>query len=143
MINAKSLPWVVNGWTIFAHSLFLDQMEALTRQVEFQKQKDPLGYLKKNTSKRLAAIVKLTFEMIPQDPVRFGHDQGNTLGEGYEHWSHTKFFQQCRLFYRYHIPSSVIVYVWINDEDTRRSYESDDDIYRVFRKMLEDGHSFD
>jgi toxin YhaV len=28
----------------------------------------------------------------------------------------------------------------VNDEDTRRAYESADDAYRVFRKMLDSGH---
>jgi toxin YhaV len=34
----------------------------------------------------------------------------------------------------------VIVYAWVNDEHTKRAYESSDDAYRVFRKMLESGH---
>jgi toxin YhaV len=34
----------------------------------------------------------------------------------------------------------VIVLAWVNDEDTKRAYESSDDAYRVFRKMLESGH---
>jgi toxin YhaV len=34
----------------------------------------------------------------------------------------------------------VIVYAWVNDDDTKRAYESSDDAYRVFRKMLESGH---
>jgi len=34
----------------------------------------------------------------------------------------------------------VIVFAWVNDEDTKRAYESGDDAYRVFRKMLESGH---
>ena len=34
----------------------------------------------------------------------------------------------------------MIVYAWVNDEDTKRAYESSDDAYRVFRKMLESGH---
>jgi toxin YhaV len=34
----------------------------------------------------------------------------------------------------------VIVLAWVNDEDTKRAYESNDDAYRVFRKMLESGH---
>jgi len=34
----------------------------------------------------------------------------------------------------------VIVYAWVNDEDTKRAYGSADDAYRVFRKMLDGGH---
>ena len=140
MSGVKPAPLVVNGWTIFAHPLFLDPIEVLTRQVENLKQKAPGGYVKKNATKRLAAIAKLAFEVIPQDPARLDYRQGNTLGEEHRHWFRAKFFQQYRLFFRYHAPSKVIVYAWVNDEDTRRAYESSDDAYRVFRKMLESGH---
>ena len=131
---------VIRGWTIFAHPLFLDQIEALARQVEVLKQKDPSGYKKKNAAKRLAAIAKLAFEVIPQDPSRAEYRQGGTLGEDHKHWFRAKFFQQYRLFFRYHAASKVIVYAWVNDDDTKRAYESSDDAYRVFRKMLESGH---
>lgn len=133
-------PLVVNGWTIFAHPLFLEQIETLTRQVEVLKQKDSVGYRKKNAAKRLAAIAKLAFEVIPQNPALAEYRQGNTLGEAHKHWFRAKFFQQYRLFFRYHHPSRIIVYAWVNDEDTKRAYESSDDAYRVFRKMLENGH---
>ena len=33
----------------------------------------------------------------------------------------------------------MILYAWVNDEDTKRAYESSDDAYRVFRKMLDRG----
>jgi toxin YhaV len=140
MTGGKLTPLVVSGWTIFAHPLFLAQIEALTRQVQALKQKDPAGYTKKNASKRLAAITKLAFEVIPQDPARPEYRQGNTLGDDYKHWFRAKFFQQYRLFFRYHATSKVIVFAWVNDEDTKRAYESSDDAYRVFRKMLESGH---
>ncbi|MEZ5738008.1 MAG: type II toxin-antitoxin system YhaV family toxin [Burkholderiaceae bacterium] len=28
----------------------------------------------------------------------------------------------------------MIVFAWVNDEDTKRAYESSDDAYRVFRR---------
>ena len=140
MSKAQPEPLVVNGWTIFAHPLFLDQFEELARQVEAHKRKDTVGFVKKNATKRLAAIAKLAFEVIPQDPSRTEYRQGNTLGEDHKHWFRAKFFQQYRLFFRYHAQSKVIVYAWVNDEDTRRAYESGDDAYRVFRKMLDSGH---
>jgi toxin YhaV len=34
----------------------------------------------------------------------------------------------------------VIVFAWVNDENSKRTYESSDDAYRVFGKMLESGH---
>lgn len=41
---------------------------------------------------------------------------------------------------RYHAKARVIVLAWVNDTDTRRAYESTDDAYRVFRRMLDSGH---
>jgi toxin YhaV len=133
-------PWVVNGWSVFAHPLFLAQLKALTLQVEALKAKDPQGYVKKNATKRLAAIQKLAFEVIPQDPSRAEYRQGSTLGDAYKHWFRAKFFQQYRLFFRYHLQAKIIVLAWVNDEDTKRAYDSSDDAYCVFRKMLESGH---
>lgn len=133
-------PLTINGWTLFAHPLFLDQLEALISQVEKLRARDPKGYVQKNASKRLAAIVRLTFEIIPQEPTRADYRQGNALGDEHRHWFRAKFFQQYRLFFRYHRQSKIIVYAWVNDEDTKRAYESGDDAYRVFRRMLETGH---
>ncbi|PIQ51514.1 MAG: hypothetical protein COW02_14445 [Comamonadaceae bacterium CG12_big_fil_rev_8_21_14_0_65_59_15] len=140
MSPSEAKPMVLNGWTIFVHPLFLEQLERLTRQVALLKQKHPADFQKKNATKRLAAIDKLAFEVIPQDPGRPEYRQGNTLGEGHKHWFRAKFFQQYRLFFRFHAQSKVIVYAWVNDEDTKRAYESDDDAYRIFRKMLDSGH---
>ena len=139
MSSSKPTQLVVNGWTIFSHPLFLDQIEGLTQQVEALKQKDPAGYTRKNASKRLAAIARLAFDVIPQDPARPEYRQGSTLGEGHKHWFRAKFFQQYRLFFRYHAQAKVIVFAWVNDEVTKRAYESSDDAYRVFRKMLQSG----
>jgi toxin YhaV len=133
-------PVVINGWSIFAHPLFLDQIEELIGRVETLQKKDPLGYVRKNDSKRLAAILKLAFEAIPQDPTRVEYRQGGTLGDAYKHWFRAKFFQQYRLFFRYHVESHIIVYAWVNDEDTKRAYGSGADAYRVFLKMLGRGN---
>ena len=140
MTAGNPAPLVIHGWTVFAHPLFLAQLEALAQQVESLRHKDPVGYRGKNATKRLAAITRLAFDVIPQDPARPEYRQGNTLGEDHKHWFRAKFFQQYRLFFRYHAPSKVIVLAWVNDEDTKRAYESSDDAYRVFRKMLESGH---
>lgn len=130
---------MVNGWTLFAHPLFLDHLESLAAQVERLKARDPAGYRGKNATKRLAAIVKLALEVIPQDPARAEYRQGDALGAARRHWFRANFFQQYRLFFRYHRTSRIVVYAWVNDADTRRAYESANDAYRVFRRMLESG----
>ena len=133
-------PPLIKGWSIFAHPQFLDTFESLVVQVERLRTKDPKRYAAKNSTKRLAAIVKLAFEIIPQDPTRLEYRQGATLGEEYKHWFRAKFFQQYRLFFRYHRESRIIIYAWVNDEDTKRAYESGSDAYRTFRRMLKTGN---
>ena len=140
MSPRDAAPLVVNGWTLFAHPLFLDQLETLTRKVESLRSKDPAGYSGKNATKRLAAIRKLIFEVIPQDPSRAEYRQGKTLGAQHKHWFRAKFYQQYRLFFRYHSASKISVYACVNDSKTLRSFESKSDAYRVFRQMLENGN---
>ena len=140
-MSAKpSSPIVINGWTIYAHPLFLSKFEELAQQVEALKQKDPAGFKKKNATKRLAAIAKLAFIDIPQDPSSPAFRQGKTLGGKNTHWFRAKFFQQYRLFFRFDTQSKLIVYAWVNDEDTKRAYNSPTDAYGIFRNMLANGN---
>lgn len=131
---------VVNGWSLFAYPLFLDQVEALIAKVEGLKAKDPKTWRQKNSSKRLAAITRLALEVIPEDPARPEYRQGGTLGDERKHWFRAKFYQQYRLFFRFHAAQRIIVYAWVNDEDSKRAYDSSDDAYRVFRRMLDGGN---
>ena len=133
-------PLIVNGWTIFAHPLFLDTIETLIAQVAKLQKKDPKGYINKNATKRLAAINKLAFEVIPQNPARPEYRQGASLGNDRKHWFRAKFLQQYRIFFRYHKESKIIVYAWVNDENTKRAYGSDTDAYQVFQRMLKNGN---
>ena len=115
---------MINGWTIYAHPLFLDQLEVLIVEVEALRTKDLQGYVSKNSSKRLAAITRLMLKDIPQDPSRKEYQQGSTLGAAHRHWRRAKFFQQYRLFFRFHTRSRLIVLGWVNDIDTKRAYGS-------------------
>ena len=139
MTKPAKVSLVINGWTVFAHPLFLDQLEATMGQVEALRLKDPSGFRQKNASKRLAAIFKLAFEVIPQEPERPEHRQGNTLGEKHKHWFRAKFFQQYRLFFRFNLEKKIIIYAWVNDDDTKRAYDKKSDAYKVFKKMLKSG----
>ena len=91
----------INGWTILAHPLFLDQLEKLTKAVETLKTKKPNEYQKTANAKLLAALNKLVFEKIPADPSATIYRQGSTFGEGYKHWFRAKFGTgRFRLFFR-------------------------------------------
>ncbi|GIZ51107.1 type II toxin-antitoxin system YhaV family toxin [Noviherbaspirillum aridicola] len=113
-------PLVVNGWRIYLHAQFLGQYEGLLDVVEKLRQADAEQYKKKKEAKPLAAITHLIFKVIPEDPGRQEYRQGDTLGEQYKNWFRAKLFQQYSLFFRYDTKSKVIIYGWINDEDTLR-----------------------
>lgn len=140
MILSKITPLVINGWNVFAHPLFLDQIEALITKVDDLYKKDPINYTKKNIIKRLAAINQLAFIEIPEDPSAQKYRLGKTLGDEHKYWFRAKFFQQYRLFFRYHIESKIIIYAWVNDENSKRAYEHKSDAYRRFQKMLKSNH---
>jgi toxin YhaV len=137
---APLAPLVINGWAIFAHPIFLDQIEALIEEVEKRKARDPSTYEKKNCTKRLAAIFKLITENIPSDPGGASFRQGDTLGGDRKHWFRAKFFQQYRLFFRFEEAAKIIVLAWVNDETTLRAYGSKTDAYATFRSMLDGGN---
>jgi toxin YhaV len=139
-LSEDDQPIIINGWSIFAHALFLAQLAELLLQVTELRQKFPEEYRNKKATKRLAAIFRLAFDVIPQDPTRNEYRQGCTLGDDYKHWFRAKFFQQYRLFFRYHQAKKIIVLVWVNDDNSKRVYGSRTDAYAVFRNMLENGY---
>lgn len=131
----------INGWTILAHPLFLNQLEKLTETVEALKTKKPDEYQKNANAKLLAALNKLVFEIVPADPTAIIYRQGSTLGECYKHWFRAKFGNgRFRLFFRYDSTTKVIIFAWVNDETTLRAYGAKSDAYKVFKGMLDDGN---
>ena len=131
----------VDGWELFLHPLFLDQLEKLTAAVERARNKDPRGWQSNANAKLLSAIRKLVIETIPEDPTRTDYRQGGTLGGNRKHWFRAKFGSgRFRLFFRYSTSSKIVIYVWVNDETTLRTYGAKSDAYAVFRKMLDKGH---
>jgi toxin YhaV len=132
---------VINGWTVLAHPLLLDQLDRLTASVEALRRKDPEGYRESANAKLLAALMSLMFEKIPQEPTSSAYVQGKTLGPARRHWFRAKFGSgRFRLFFRYSSRSKVLIFAWVNDENTLRTYGSKTDAYAVFKAMLNDGN---
>lgn len=131
----------VNAWQLFAHPLFLDQIDKLAAAVERARVKDPRGWRMSANAKLLATLRQLVFETIPQDPARAEYRQGGTLGEARKHWFRAKFGNgRFRLFFRYSTSAKIIIFAWVNDETTLRTYGAKSDAYAVFRKMLDKGN---
>lgn len=130
----------VNGWTLYEHPLFRQQMEKLISKVEELRKRDPAGYRNAPAAKLLATIHRYTQEIIPRDPAAAEFRQGNTLGVDNRHWFRAKFHERYRLFFRFSSAQRIIIYVWVNDEGTLRKAGAKTDPYVLFRSMLEAGN---
>ncbi|MGQ0563151.1 MAG: type II toxin-antitoxin system YhaV family toxin [Gemmatimonadota bacterium] len=130
----------INGWAILAHALFLDQMERLVGEVEAEKAQGPKAPASGN-AKLLAHLLDLAFDKIPADPGNAAFRHGGTLGADSRHWFRGKTGNgRYRLFYRFHSGAKIIVFAWVNDEESLRTYSSNHDAYAVFAAMLRSGN---
>ncbi len=133
---------IVGGWHLYGHPLFLDQLERLAKAVDASRGAgDPDEVGRTANFKLLAALRKLVFETVPSDPTRPEYRLGGTLGPERTHWFRAKFGGgRFRLFFRYDTRSRIVIYAWVNDRETLRTYGSRSDAYAVFRRMLESGN---
>jgi len=131
---------VVNGWTLLFHEALIGQVKTLADACRRARRADAKNFRSNANVKLFAALAKLLLEIIPADPTRPEHRQGNTLGEAYRHWFRAKFFGRFRLFFRYDSRSRIIVYTRVNDERSLRQRGGKSDPYEVFRRMLASGN---
>lgn len=129
-------PIEVNGWKLYTWAAFRDRWDGLVAAVDERRSRDPKGY-KRHPQTRFLALVRIVMEDVPRDPSDPRYAQGKTLGSDYAHWRRAKFARRFRLFFRYHSGAKIIVYVWLNDEDTLRKAGNRTDVYATFRAMLE------
>ena len=135
-----------NGWQLFVHPLFHDQLERLSKRVETLAAAQPSGYQSHPSAKLLATIRRYIMEIIPRDPNSPEFRLGSALGTGNRHWFRAKFHLRYRLFFRFSTKHKIIIYAWVNDESTLRKTRSATDPYALFKSMLERGNpprSFD
>lgn len=132
---------VVHGWAVLLHPSLLDQLERLIAAAEAERSRRRPGGPAGASMKVAASLWHLIFHEIPQDPSRPAYRQGNTMGAELRHWLRAKFGNgRFRLFFRYHSTARLIVFAWVNDAETLRTYGSRTDAYAVFRRMLESGN---
>lgn len=131
---------LANGWTLYTHPLFDDQLRRLSIAVTRRKLSHPNTWAESTDAKLLSAINMLMRLTIPADPTSAAFRQGGTLGSDRKHWFRAKFGGgRYRLFFRHNKAARIIIFAWVNDETTLRTYGSKTDAYAVFRKMLEQG----
>jgi len=120
------------GWNLYAHPELLNQIDRL--KLAAQAEGDPQG----NATKVLAWVSRAIFDEIPSDPTRAKYRLGGALG-GITHWFRDKYAGRFRLFFRYDSRAKIIIYGWVNDAETLRTYGSRTDAYAVFKDRLTSG----
>lgn len=132
---------VVHGWVVRGHPLLLDQLEKLTSAVVELERKRPHDFRETANAKLLTALHELIFNKVPLDPASTQFRQGKTLGKDRKHWFRAKFGNgRFRLFFRYDSRAKIIVFAWVNDEHSLRTYGSKTDAYAIFKRMLDGGN---
>ncbi|MEK7344982.1 MAG: type II toxin-antitoxin system YhaV family toxin [Pseudomonadota bacterium] len=129
-----------HGWTLLFHECVSEQLQKLHAACARAKQQNPLEGDSNANARLFAALSKLIFDAVPTDPNREEYRQGNTMGPDFRHWRRAKIGRRFRLFFRFDSKSRIIVFAWVNDENTLRSSGSKSDPYAVFQRMLERGH---
>lgn len=128
-----------HGWKLYRAAAFAEALDALEADVTRLSVERPDGFTSHPKAKLLARIRDLIFEDIPRDPNAPVFGLGNTLGPAHRHWRRAKFLQRFRLFFRFDSASRIIIYAWVNDENTLRRAGSRTDPYAVFLHRLDEG----
>ena len=127
-------------WSLLFHHCVLEQLERLKSASDKALATSPATAHENANVKLYAALARLMLETIPSDPARDEYRQGNTMGPDFRHWRRAKIGRRFRVFFRYDSRTRVIVYAWVNDENTLRAAGSKSDPYAVFQKMLGRGN---
>lgn len=127
--------FTVSGWRIGLHPELLLQLERLIAAVEQERGADR----RSQPAQILASLRQLMFVDVPADPSRSIYRQGHTLGGARKHWFRAKFGNgRYRLFFRYRLRERILIFAWVNDERSLRTYGSSTDAYATFARMLDD-----
>lgn len=129
-----------HGWGLLFHECLSEQLQRLHAAAERARQQDPQGCESNANVRLFSALSKLIFDAVPSDPGREEYRQGRTMGPAFRHWRRAKVGQRFRLFFRYDSKARIIIFAWVNDENTLRSSGGKRDPYAVFQRMLERGH---
>jgi len=131
---------VRHGWKLLFHDGLIEQLKKLEKAASRVKAQDPEDFESNANVKLFHALSHLIFETVPNDPNREEYRQGNTMGAAFRHWRRAKIGRRFRLFFRFDSKTKIIIFAWVNDENTLRSSGAKTDPYVVFQKMLKSGH---
>lgn len=128
-----------HGWHLLFHDCLIAQLQKLQAAAQRAQTQDPEGFESNANFKLFSALSRLILETVPSDPNREEYRQGNTIGPAFKHWRRAKIGRRFRLFFRFDSKTKIIIFGWVNDENTLRSSGGKSDPYTVFQTMLKRG----
>lgn len=133
---------LINGWQVFYYKAFAAALDELEAEVTRLAAKDPKGFKAHPKTRLLASVYEAVTQRVPANPEDAQFRLGKTLGSAHKHWRRVKkgLPDRYRLFFRFASkPVRLIVYAWLNDEDTLRKAGAKTDVYAAFQRLLARG----
>jgi toxin YhaV len=135
---AERAPTERHGWVLLAHPALIEQLEKLILAAGAESTRDES---ERPNTKLLAHLVDLMLDKVPRNPGGAEYRHGGSLGKTRMHWFRAKTGSgRYRLFFRYSSKERIILYAWVNDADSLRTYGSRTDAYQVFADRLAAGN---
>jgi toxin YhaV len=125
-----------HGWNLLFRECLSEQLQKLHAADQRARQQDPQGFESNANIRLFAALSKLIFDAVPSDPNREEYRQGNTMGAAFRHWRRVKIGRRFRLFFRFDSKTRIIIFAWVNDENTFRSSGSKPDRLAVIARAV-------
>ncbi len=140
---SQSSVTVENGWALYAHPFFIERLKGIISEVRRVMKDDPSGFHHHPQFKFFEGVVNNVVITVPANPAHPTFRQGGTLGRKYQHWFRVKKHNlppRYRLFYQFRSAApKTIIYAWLNDDGSIRRAGARNDVYEVFRSMLDGG----
>ena len=120
-----------HGWSPLFHEGLSQQLQKLHAAAVRAQAQDPAGFELNANVKLFNALSKLMLDTVPSDPNREEYRQGNTMGAAFRHWRRAKIGRRFRLFFRFDSKAKIIIFAWVNDENTLRSSAAGTSVRRI------------
>jgi len=131
-----------NGWHILFHKVFNEQFSGLVGEVARLKKILPDRYKSHPKTLLLKKVYDAIVDDVPTNPFDKKFLLGHTLGKQYAHWRRVKngLPKRHRLFFQADTGGCFrIIFAWLNVEAFLRKAGDKNDVYKVFRRLLDSG----
>lgn len=132
----------INGWSLYGHVIFIDDVNALLEDVEARVRANARAAAASQAYALLKCVMTSVRVRVPANPDHPEFRLGKTIGRGNTHWRRVKkgMPNRYRLFFQFlsKAPKSI-TYAWFNDETTLRKAGDKSDCYAVFKAHMAAG----